>query len=228
MTPLFSPPQRPTLPITSSDKYFPVRRIYCVGRNYAEHALEMGGDPTREAPFFFAKPTDAIMPNGSDIQYPKATENLHFEIELVIALHKSGENLSVEEAGSHIYGYAAGIDLTRRDLQGEAKKKGRPWDTAKGFDQSAPCAAITPIGDTGDIGSSRIWLEVNGQVKQDAKISDMIWNPFEIVAHLSHFFNIEAGDLIFTGTPAGVGELKPGDRITGGVDGLHNIAITIV
>ena len=228
MNPLFSPPDQPTLPITENESRFPVRRIYCVGRNYAEHTLEMGGDPTREAPFFFSKPADAIMQTNSEIAYPKSTGNLHYEMELVIAINKGGEDLSTAEAGSLIYGYAAGIDLTRRDLQSEAKKKGRPWDTAKGFDQSAPCAAITSIDTVGDISSSRIWLQVNGTIKQEAKISDMIWDPIEIVAHLSHFYKLEPGDLIFTGTPAGVGELKPGDQVTGGIDGLENISITIV
>jgi fumarylpyruvate hydrolase len=228
MTYAFPPAPVTTLPITNSTQDFPVSRIYCVGRNYAEHTREMGGDPNREAPFFFSKPKDAIVPSGSKIAYPQATSNLHFEMELVIAIGKEGKDLSSEEAQAHIFGYACGIDLTRRDLQGEAKEKGRPWDTGKGFDNSAPCSAVTPANLVDDLENMKIWLDVNGKRMQEAKISDMIWNSFEILAHLSHFYTIKPGDLIFTGTPAGVGKLEPGDQVDGGVDGLNTISITIV
>ncbi len=228
MTYAFPPQAIPALPIIDSTQIFPIRRIYCVGRNYAEHTIEMGGDPDREAPFFFSKPADSIVPSGSKIPYPQATSNLHFEMELVIAIGKEGKNLSAEQTHSHIFGYACGIDLTRRDLQGEAKTRGRPWDTGKGFDNSAPCSAITPVNLVDDLENSQIWLDVNGERKQDAKISDMIWNSFEIVAHLSHFYTIKPGDLIFTGTPAGVGKLEPEDHVNGGIDGLNTISITIV
>ncbi|WP_169567447.1 fumarylacetoacetate hydrolase family protein [Sneathiella limimaris] len=224
----FDPTPTPVVPVEGNDALFPVHRIYCVGRNYAEHALEMGGNPDREPPFFFSKPADTIVPSGSQLAYPQATENFHFEMELVIAIGKDGKDLKAEEAEDVIFGYAAGIDLTRRDLQAAAKKAGRPWDTAKGFDYSAPCAAITPKEQTSDIEQSRISLSVNGEVKQDAKISDMIWNPFEIVAHLSHFYTIKAGDLIYTGTPAGVGALNPGDTVEGKIEGLSPITLMIV
>ncbi|WP_025897935.1 fumarylacetoacetate hydrolase family protein [Sneathiella glossodoripedis] len=223
----FEPEATPALPITGQTSLYPVRRIYCVGRNYAEHSLEMGGDPTREAPFFFSKPANTIVQTNTEVTYPQATENFHFEMELVIAIAKEGRDLQPEETAEYIFGYAAGIDLTRRDLQNEAKDKRRPWDTSKGFDQSAPCGPITPASNIQALESSRIWLDVNGSRKQDAKISDMIWNPFEIVSHLSHFFVIKPGDIVFTGTPAGVGQIQKGDVLTGGIDGLENISIAI-
>ncbi|MCG8492491.1 MAG: fumarylacetoacetate hydrolase family protein [Sneathiellales bacterium] len=224
---LFPTPPVNSLPVKGSEKLFPVRRLYCVGRNYAEHTKEMGGDPEREAPFFFSKPSDAIVQNGSIVDYPQQTSNLHHEVELVIALDKGGRDLSLAEAENCIFGYAAGVDLTRRDLQNEAKKKGRPWDASKGFDQSAPCSALTPKELVPEILSAEILLKANSAIRQRAHISDMIWSPSEIVAHLSGLFNLVAGDLVFTGTPAGVGALLPGDQVSASVTGLDILDFTI-
>ncbi len=224
---IFPPHPISALPIIGDDNEFPIRRIFCVGRNYAEHALEMGGDPTREAPFFFSKPADAIVQNDATISYPQATENFHFEMELVIAVGKEGKDIPLARASDHIFGYASGIDLTRRDLQKQAKEKRRPWDSAKGFDQSAPCSAITPAISVGDLSASKIWLDVDGIRKQEAVISDMIWSTEEIVSHLSALYIIMPGDLIYTGTPAGVGPLTYKNTMEGGVEGLEKIRLTI-
>jgi fumarylpyruvate hydrolase len=208
-------PPRPVVPVEGSSAVFPVRRILCVGRNYAAHRAEMGGDD-RDPPFFFSKPADAVVPPGRDVPYPSATENLHHEIELVVAI---GENGS-------IFGYAAGVDLTRRDLQEKAKDKGQPWDAAKGFDASAPISAIRKAD--GPPPRGRIRLSVNGQVRQDAKVSDMLWNVEEIVAETGKLWKLEAGDLIFTGTPEGVGPLVRGDRVEGEVEGVGALSFKIV
>ncbi|MCC3861259.1 fumarylacetoacetate hydrolase family protein [Pseudemcibacter aquimaris] len=222
------PCERSTLNIHNSDDLYPVRRIYCVGRNYADHALEMGGDPTREAPFYFTKPADAILKNGSDFPYPPETENLHYEAELVIAIGKVGKNVSVDEALDYVYGYAVGIDFTRRDLQAASKKKGRPWDTAKGFDHSAPCSEIYPVSENGHIDDARIWLTVNGETRQDSNTNKMIWSVAEVIANLSELFTLKPGDLIYTGTPEGVGPVIKGDEIKVGVDGLSELEIKVV
>jgi fumarylpyruvate hydrolase len=206
---------------------FPVRRIFCVGRNYAAHAREMGKDPEREAPFFFSKPADALVPNNATIPYPPRTGNLHHEIELVVALNKAGKNIAVANALDHVYGYAVGNDLTRRDLQFEARDKGRPWDTGKAFDRSAPITAIRPATECGHPRSGRIWLKVNGELRQEGNIADLIWSVPEIIAELSTLFELAPGDLIYTGTPAGVSALHAGDRIEGGVDGLEILITTI-
>ena len=206
---------------------FPVRRIYCIGRNYAEHVAEMGYDVERSRPFFFSKPADAIVPTGSDVPYPPRTENLHHEIELVVAIGKAGRDVAVSDALDHVFGYAVGIDLTRRDLQAESKEKGRPWETAKGFDHSAPISAIHRATDVGHPAAGRIWLAVNGQIRQDAALNALIWSVAESVAELSAFFEIAPGDLLYTGTPAGVGPLEPGDEVTGGIEGIDEISITI-
>lgn len=224
---LFPTPPASSLPIKDSDRLFPVRRLYCVGRNYAEHTKEMGGDPEREAPFFFSKPSDAIVQNGAAVDYPPKTSNLHHEVELVIALHKGGHDLSLGDAEDCIFGYATGVDLTRRDLQNEAKKKGRPWDASKGFDQSAPCSALTPKERVPEILKAEIQLSANADVRQKAHISDMIWSPSEIIAHLSGLFTLAPGDLIFTGTPAGVGALDPGDKVSAHITGLETLDFTI-
>ena len=209
---------RPTVAVAGSALVFPVRRIFCVGRNYPEHAREMGASDVRAPPFFFTKPADAVMPSGSAVPYPSRTSDFHHEIELVVALGAERE----------IYGYAVGNDLTRRDVQLSLKKAGKPWDTAKGFDHSAPVSPIARAADIGHPERGRIWLEVNGKLRQEGDIGDMIWRVPEIVAELATWFELEAGDLIFTGTPAGVGPLKPGDRVRGGVDGVglleHSIA----
>jgi fumarylpyruvate hydrolase len=211
----FPPPPRPAVPVEGSDLSFPVRRIYCVGRNYAAHRAEMGGDD-RDAPFFFSKPADALVLPGEDAPYPSATSNLHHEIELVVALGEGGS----------IFGYAAGVDLTRRDLQANAKDKGHPWDAAKGFDASAPISAIRPA--SGPAPQGRIALSVNGEVKQDALVSDMIWNVEEIVAEAAKLWTLEAGDLIFTGTPEGVGPLQRGDLVEGEVEGAGRLSFRVV
>lgn len=209
---------RPTVAVAGSALVFPVRRIFCVGRNYPEHAREMGASDVRAPPFFFTKPADAVMPSGSAVPYPSRTSDFHHEIELVVALGAERE----------IYGYAVGNDLTRRDVQAAMKKDGKPWDTAKGFDHSAPVSPIARAADIGHPERGRIWLEVNGKLRQEGDVGDMIWRVPEIVAELATWFELEAGDLIFTGTPAGVGPLKPGDLVRGGVDGVglleHSIA----
>jgi len=217
----------PTVEIAGSAHRYPVRRIYCVGRNYAEHAREMGHDPDRDPPFFFMKPADAVVPSGSSIEYPLATANLHYEMELVVAIGKSGTSIDQANANDHIYGYAVGIDLTRRDLQVEAKNMGRPWDAGKGFDESAPISAIHPVSEIGHPTSGRIWLAVDGETKQDSDIAKLIWNVPEVIAHLSGLYALEPGDLIYTGTPAGVGPVVAGNTITGGVDGVDTIEVAI-
>jgi fumarylpyruvate hydrolase len=223
---LFQLPQI-TVPIAGLDARFPVRRIYCIGRNYAEHAREMGHDPEREPPFFFTKPADAVVSNGASIPYPPRTADLHHEIELVVAINRGGERIAVDKALQHVFGYAVGIDLTRRDLQKEAKDRGRPWDTAKGFDQSAPISAIHSAADIGHPQNGRIWLKVNDDFRQQGDLNELIWSVPESIAELSTLFRIEPGDLIFTGTPAGVGPVTAGDRLTGGIDGIDDIAIQI-
>jgi fumarylpyruvate hydrolase len=215
-----------TVPVLGGEP-FPVRRIYCVGRNYAEHAREMGHDPDREPPFFFMKPADAIVPTGSTIPYPPKTKDYQHEIEMVVALAKGGADVPVEKALDLIYGYAVGLDMTRRDIQGEAKKMGRPWDMGKGFDHSAPCAPISPVKKVGHIGKGAIWLKVNGEIRQKGDISQLIWSVAETINYLSGLVTLGAGDLIYSGTPAGVNAVRKGDRLEGHVDGLSDLAITI-
>lgn len=218
---------QPTIAVAGSEDRFPVRRIYCIGRNYGAHAREMGYDPDREPPFWFAKPADAIVASGSMIDYPPRTANLHHEIELVVAIGKAGADVAVGDALEHVYGYAVGIDLTRRDLQKEAKSQGRPWVTAKGFDQSAPVSALHTVEDVGHPASGRIWLSVNGEIRQQGDLNELIWSVAEAVAELSTLFALSPGDLIFTGTPAGVGPVIVGDQIAGSIDGIDEIKITI-
>ncbi len=201
---------RPTVAVADSALRFPVRRIFCVGRNYPEHAREMGATDPRAPPFFFAKPADAVVASGSVVPFPARTADLHHEVELVAALG----------AGREVFGYAVGNDLTRRDVQAAAKKQGRPWDAAKGFDHSAPLTPIVPAAGISHPVRGRIWLEVNGALRQEGDIADMIWSVPEILAELSAWFDLAPGDLVFTGTPAGVGRLLPGDRVRGGVDGV--------
>ena len=223
---VFSPPVTPSVAVAGSEARFPVHRIYCVGRNYAAHAREMGHDE-REAPFFFMKPADAIVENGQTIPFPLRTNNLHHEIELVVALHAGGTNVSSERARELVYGYAVGNDLTRRDLQFEARDKGRPWTTGKSFDRAAVMSAIHPAATIGHPESGRIWLSVNGELRQEGNLSDLIWSIPEIIAELSTLFELQAGDLIYTGTPSGVAALRPGDRVEGGVDGIDTLITTI-
>ncbi len=227
----FSPPQQAALPIVESKQLFPVHRIYCVGRNYVEHAKEMGGTG-REAPFFFMKPADAILPVSFDtigeMPYPSMTGDLHHEIELVVAIGKGGKNIPVSDAASHVWGYAIGLDMTRRDLQAEAKKLGRPWCTAKGFDQSAPISPIHPIEKTGWLKRGSIHLNVNGALRQKSSIDKLIWNVEETIEHLSKYYELQPGDLIFTGTPEGVAAVKPGDLLEGAIEGLGQLRLKVI
>ena len=224
---VFVPPPIPSVEIAGSRQRFPVHRIYCVGRNYAEHAREMGNDPKVEPPVFFTKPADAIVASGVAVPYPSRTENFHYEVELVVAVGGSGRNIPAAQAFGHVFGYAVGNDLTRRDLQGASKKKGLPWDTGKAFDASAPIGAIRPAS-LGHVERGRIWLTVNGETRQQSDVSEMIWSVSDIIAELSTLFELRAGDLIYTGTPAGVGPLTPGDRIECGIDGLESLSTAIV
>lgn len=221
-------PSLPAIPVHGSSALFPVRRIYCIGRNYADHAREMGGDPHREPPFFFGKPNDAVVPGGGAVTYPALTSSLHYEVELVVALSKGGRDISSSEARDCIFGYAVGIDLTRRDLQAKAKEKGQPWDTAKGFDQSAPISPITPVSAGGHPEAGAIWLSVNGVEKQRGDLAQMTWQVPEVIAHISRFVALAPGDLIFTGTPSGVGPILRGDRVRCGIDGLGELEIVVV
>ncbi len=207
---------------------FPVRRIYCVGQNYRAHAREMGGDPDREFPFFFAKPADAIVPSGGTVPYPPMTAQLEHEVELVVAIGADGVEVEPEAAPAMIFGYAVGLDLTRRDLQAAAKKAGRPWDMAKGFDHSAPLGPLLPAAEAGPMHAGAIWLEVNGARRQSSDISELIWKVPEIVAELSRYVGLSRGDLIFTGTPEGVGPVVAGDRLLAHIDGLPELGIAIV
>jgi len=214
---------RPALPVQGLTSLFPVRRIHCVGRNYASHAREMGGDPDREAPFFFSKPADAILPLGGDMPYPASTTELHHEVELVLALGAGGTSLEPNQCRDLIYGYAVGVDLTRRDLQRTAKADGRPWDMAKGFDRSAPSSAVARFTDVGHPRSGSIGLSVNDEVRQAADLADLVWSPEETLSHLSQLVELAAGDLVFTGTPAGVGPLIPGDRYRAWIEGVGEL-----
>ena len=212
----------PTIVISGSEQRFPVRRIYCVGRNYADHVREMGNDPSRDLPFFFGKPADAVVGSGQ-LPFPSRTAELHHEVELVVALHGRGANVPVTDAAAMIFGSAVGIDLTRRDLQAEAKKSGRPWDMAKGFDHSAPIGPLRP-GMPPAAGS--ISLSINGRMRQSGDLRDMIWSVAEIIAALSGYVELAPGDLIFTGTPAGVGPIERGETLRGMIAGLKPIEIT--
>lgn len=225
---VFEPLPVPTLPVEGSDKLFPVHRIYCVGRNFADHAVEMGHDPNREPPFFFQKNPDSLVLSGEPFPYPAQSSDVHHEIELVVALHKGGKDISLENAMDHVYGYAVGLDMTRRDLQGEAKKMGRPWEVGKAFEASAPCTAIVPAADAGDITAGSVTLTVNGEVRQKGDLNQMIWKVPEMIATLSTLFELQPGDLIFAGTPAGVGAVQRGDELIGKVDGIGELRTRVV
>lgn len=229
---VFAPPAPAAVPIAGSQDAFPVRRVYCVGRNYAAHAREMGFDPDREPPFFFCKPADAVVPvaNGHTLElpYPPETANLHYEIELVAAIGKGGANIAVGDALQHVWGYAVGLDMTRRDLQMKMREAGRPWELGKAFDQSAPIGPLHPASAVPNIHQAAIWLQVNGADKQRSDIGKLIWSVAETIAYLSKYFRLEAGDLIYTGTPEGVGPVVRGDNMTGGVDGLGTLNVQMV
>ena len=216
----------PALPVVESNQTFPVGRIYCVGRNYAEHAREMGHDPEREPPFFFMKPADAIVPNGATLPFPQATKDLHHEIEMVVAIGRDGADIPVAKALDYVFGYGVGLDMTRRDLQGEAKKMGRPWEMGKAFDNSAPCTALKTVAMVGHPAKGAIWLKVNGTIVQKGDLSEMIWNVPETISYLSKLITLKAGDLIMSGTPAGVGPVKAGDKLEGHVDGVGDLTVT--
>jgi fumarylpyruvate hydrolase len=222
---VFPPAPQPSVPVKGDTAVFPVRRIYCVGRNYAAHAREMGADD-REPPFFFAKPADAVVANGSTIAYPPDTSDLHHEVELVVAIGRAGTNVPADRALDLVFGYAVGVDLTRRDRQAELKAKARPWELAKGFDRSAPIAAIRPAA-RGHVERGPIRLSINGQVRQSGDVADMTWSPAEVIAALSRSFELKPGDLIFTGTPEGVGPVQRGETLAAEIDGLENLRITI-
>ncbi len=214
------------LPVAGSTARFPVRRIYCVGRNYLEHIRELGNDE-KEPPIFFTKPRDAIVQDASSIPYALATENYHYELELAVAIGSGGSNIPEAEALQHVFGYAVALDMTRRDLQKQLTAKAGPWDVAKAFDHSAPCAAIHPVESVGHPARGNIRLTVNGEVKQDSDLAAMIWNVPQIISRLSAFFELQPGDIIMTGTPAGVGPVQPGDVLVGSIDGLGTLTTTI-
>ncbi|MFZ6772675.1 fumarylacetoacetate hydrolase family protein [Undibacterium sp. SXout7W] len=228
---VFDVPLPASVPVIGTDEVFPVHRIYCVGRNYAEHAKEMG-HTGREAPFFFMKPADAVLPVlpgiVGEMPYPSMTANLHHEVELVVAIGKNGSNIAVADAAQYVWGYAVGLDMTRRDLQQQAKEQGRPWCTGKGFDFSAPIAPIYPVTGINDIEHATIHLDVNGQQRQHSDIAQLIWSVSEVIAHLSQYFVLKAGDLIFTGTPAGVAAVVQGDVLTAGITGLGELKLKLI
>ena len=221
------PPAISAVPIAGSNAMFPVRRIFCVGRNYAEHAIEMGSDPTREPPFYFAKPADALLIHGADMPYPSVTKSLHHEVELVVAIGTGGKNIAIADALNHVWGYCAGLDMTRRDIQNEAKKTGRPWDMGKGFDLSAPMGALIPAAGF-DPSKGKIELKVNGKVTQVSDLSKLIWSVPEVIANLSELVELMPGDLIMTGTPEGVAAVVRGDVLEGFVEGVGEIKTKIV
>jgi fumarylpyruvate hydrolase len=227
MTTSLFEPLPPVLAATSTGESFPVRRIFCVGRNYSEHVREMGFDPDREPPFFFTKWAESVVPSGSTIAYPQGTSNFHFEAELVVAIGKGGRNITRDVANEHIYGYATGLDMTRRDLQLIARDKGRPWDTGKNVEQSAPLGLIHAASEIGHPTSGAITLTVNGETKQSSNIAELIWPVEDVIVFLSALYRLEPGDLIYTGTPAGVGAVVPGDKMIVAIEGLSPTEITV-
>lgn len=228
---VFEPEAQVSVPVVGTDQFFPVRRVYCVGRNYAAHAREMGFDPDREPPFFFCKPHNSVVvvPFGQtgEIAYPLASGDYQHEIELVVAIGKAGANISVGEAEAHVFGYAVGLDMTRRDLQLAARDKGRPWELGKAFDESAPIAPIRRAADIGHPAKGAIWVKVDGTDRQRSDIDKLIWSVPEVIAHLSKYFSLQPGDLIYSGTPEGVGKVLAGQTMLGGIDGLGEISVHV-
>ncbi len=220
-------PAQPFLKVKNSTDVFPVRRIYCIGRNYADHAIEMGFDPNKEPPFFFQKNNSNIVIDGK-FPYPLQTKDVHHELEMVVALKSGGANISLEKASGHIYGYAVGLDMTRRDLQGIAKKMGRPWEIGKAFEKSAPIGVLSKIEETGKLDAGKIVLKLNGKTKQEGNLNMMIWKVSEIISHLSQFYDIAAGDIIMTGTPAGVGPVQKGDKLEGTIEKLESLKVDVI
>ena len=226
MSHVFSPAPVPALPVRGSTDTFPVRRVYCVGRNYADHAIEMGHDPDKEPPFFFQKNPDNLSTDG-EFPYPTQTSDVHHEIELVVCLSKGGADIATENALDHVYGYAVGLDMTRRDLQGVAKKMGRPWEIGKAFERSAPVSEVVPADQIGHPDSGAIWLKVNGETRQEGDLNQMIWKTAEAISYLSSLFTLAPGDVIMTGTPAGVGAVNKGDTLEGHIDGVGDVKVTV-
>lgn len=222
------PPAQAYLPIRGSKAVFPIHRIYCVGRNYAAHAIEMGGDPDREPPFFFQKNPDNVVINGADFPYPDKSSDVHFEIEMLVALHKGGRNIPIDRAMECVWGYGVGLDMTRRDLQGECKKMGRPWEIGKAFEQSAPCSDLVPASDIGHPDAGAIWLDVNGQRRQEGDLNQLIWKVPEMISYLSGLFELAPGDVIMSGTPAGVGAINKGDVMHGHVEGVGDVHCKVI
>jgi len=220
-------PAQPFLRVKNSTDVFPVRRIYCIGRNYADHAIEMGFDPNKEPPFFFQKNNSNIVIDGK-FPYPLQTQDVHHELEMVVALKSGGTNISLEKASDHIYGYAVGLDMTRRDLQGIAKKMGRPWEIGKAFEKSAPIGALSKIEEIGKLDEGKIVLKLNEETKQEGNLNMMIWKVSEIISHLSQFYDIAAGDIIMTGTPAGVGPVQKGDKLEGTIEKLESLKVDVI
>jgi len=225
---VISPVAVPVVPVVGTADVFPVSRIFCVGRNYADHVREMGGNPDREPPVFFMKPGAAALPEGKDFPYPPHSQDVHYEVELVVAMGKDGANISAQEALRHVYGYAIGLDMTRRDLQQDAKQKGQPWEVGKSFDCSAPCSKIAPADKIGHPSKGAIWLDLNGKHVQNSDISQLIWSVSEIIATLSTYFQLTAGDLIFTGTPSGVGAVRRGDLLHGAIENVSELTLRVV
>ncbi|MCV0426022.1 MAG: fumarylacetoacetate hydrolase family protein [Roseibium sp.] len=228
MSYVFPPRQHASLPITGSQDVFPVNRVYCVGRNYAAHAIEMGHDPDKEPPFFFQKNPDNLLLEGQDFPYPSKSNDVHHEIELAVALKSGGTNIPVEEASDCIFGYAVSLDMTRRDLQGQMKKLGRPWEIGKAFEHSAPCTAIVPAGEIGHPSEGQIWLKINGEMRQEGNLNQLIWKIPEMISYLSDLFELRAGDVILTGTPSGVGPVQRGDDLHGHVEGVGDLHVKVI
>ena len=225
---VIDPPAQASLPVRGSDARFPVRRVYCVGRNYAAHAIEMGHDPDREDPFFFQKNPDNLLTDGADFPYPDKSSDVHHEIEMVVALHRGGANIGVDAALDCVWGYGVALDMTRRDLQGQCKKAGRPWEIGKAFDHSAPASALVPASEIGHPAEGAIWLEVNGEMRQQGDLNQLIWKVPEIIAYLSGLFTLAPGDVILSGTPSGVGPVARGDTLHGHVDGVGELSVKVI
>lgn len=221
------PPGIPALPVAGTDRLFPIHRIYCVGRNYAEHAIEMGHDPDKEPPFFFQKNPDNVIVDGT-FPYPGHSNDVHYELEMLVAIGRGGVDIPVAEALDHVWGYGVGLDMTRRDLQGEAKKLGRPWEVGKAFEASAPCSPLVPAAEIGHPDTGKVWLTVNGELRQQGDLNQMIWKVPEMISYLSGLFTLQPGDLIMSGTPAGVGPVVRGDHLKGGVEGVGTLDVRVI